>query len=307
PAQVDLLLGHAGGQFDAETGLIKRGMRYYDANTGRFLSEDPAEADVNPYRYAGNSPVNYVDPTGLYSISGNSLSSYGYQDFSAARSIINSTVGSPFSSSYSGVNYNSLLNSGSSISPSSYGGSQSFVSSLPGLSDRDLLQSSLDASMRQSMLSSASSRSLYDFDRPTQALPLSTGTDSAEIVRILTMAPRPINDPINRFIGGALEGIFGSGDRAVMKYNEVRGQGGSLFGSLYTGIGSSIGGLIGVENIENARSGRDAAGNQLGPVRRTFETGLALLNLIPVGKGVSIGVSQFFGREAVGRSWPGRS
>ena len=42
--------------------------RYYDAETSRFLSPDPtgfASGDTNPYRYVGNNPINYVDPTGL--------------------------------------------------------------------------------------------------------------------------------------------------------------------------------------------------------------------------------------------------
>ena len=41
--------------------------RYYDAATGRFLSEDPtkeAGGDANLYRYTGNDPVNNLDPSG---------------------------------------------------------------------------------------------------------------------------------------------------------------------------------------------------------------------------------------------------
>ena len=39
--------------------------RWFDATVGRWLSEDPAAADVNLYRYCGNSPSAYVDPSGL--------------------------------------------------------------------------------------------------------------------------------------------------------------------------------------------------------------------------------------------------
>jgi hypothetical protein len=54
-------------------GLVLEGVRktyrarYYNPNTGRFLSEDPLEfdgGDVNLYRYVWNAPTDFVDPTG---------------------------------------------------------------------------------------------------------------------------------------------------------------------------------------------------------------------------------------------------
>jgi len=50
---------------DTETDLCLLGLRYYDADTGQFTSQDPAEADLNPYRYVWGNPVNATDPTGL--------------------------------------------------------------------------------------------------------------------------------------------------------------------------------------------------------------------------------------------------
>ncbi|MBI4321467.1 MAG: hypothetical protein HY675_23490 [Chloroflexi bacterium] len=50
--------------------LYQMRARYYDAATGRFLSRDPVwpqTADplqINPYPYAANDPVGYMDPTG---------------------------------------------------------------------------------------------------------------------------------------------------------------------------------------------------------------------------------------------------
>ena len=43
--------------------------RYYNPQTGRFLSEDPigfAGVDFNLYRYVGNNPLNYTDPSGKF-------------------------------------------------------------------------------------------------------------------------------------------------------------------------------------------------------------------------------------------------
>jgi RHS repeat-associated protein len=54
-------------ELDSETGLMYYRARYYDPNTGRFLSEDPLSAlgKLNFYPYVGNGPTGSVDPTGL--------------------------------------------------------------------------------------------------------------------------------------------------------------------------------------------------------------------------------------------------
>jgi RHS repeat-associated protein len=60
--------GFTGRQFDAETGLQYNRARYYNARTGRFLSEDPigfASGSVNLYAYVGNDPVDLIDPFGM--------------------------------------------------------------------------------------------------------------------------------------------------------------------------------------------------------------------------------------------------
>lgn len=55
---------------DAETGLVYYGHRYYQPQTGRWLSRDPLgeAAGINLYAFVGNNPVSRIDPTGLYEI-----------------------------------------------------------------------------------------------------------------------------------------------------------------------------------------------------------------------------------------------
>ena len=60
----------AGGQAyqsDADSGLKLLGNRYYDSDSGRFLSADPAQSGDNWYAYVGNNPLRHTDPTGLTS------------------------------------------------------------------------------------------------------------------------------------------------------------------------------------------------------------------------------------------------
>jgi len=56
-----------GREYDPENGLYFYRARYYDPRAGRFLTKDPigfAGGDVNLYRYVGNNPVNFRDPSG---------------------------------------------------------------------------------------------------------------------------------------------------------------------------------------------------------------------------------------------------
>ena len=57
--------GYAGGYTDP-TGLIYLINRYYDPQTGQFISLDPAISQtIQPYAYADGNPVSVTDPTGL--------------------------------------------------------------------------------------------------------------------------------------------------------------------------------------------------------------------------------------------------
>jgi len=68
---------YRGEQYDSDLGLYYLRARYYNPNTGRFVSLDPKEhspyefgrkplnpARLHKYLYAGGDPVNRIDPTG---------------------------------------------------------------------------------------------------------------------------------------------------------------------------------------------------------------------------------------------------
>ena len=59
--------GQYGYYTDQEIGLILCTHRYYDPETGRWLTKDPIghEGGVNLYGYCANDPVNYTDTSGL--------------------------------------------------------------------------------------------------------------------------------------------------------------------------------------------------------------------------------------------------
>ncbi len=72
--------GFAGGIYDADTGLVRFGVRDYDPETGRWVTKDPigfAGGDTNLYAYTLQDPVNLIDPNGLWSLSIGIYAGYG--------------------------------------------------------------------------------------------------------------------------------------------------------------------------------------------------------------------------------------
>lgn len=56
---------YTGHPYDGALNLYYAHNRFYDAQTGQWISEDPAEDGLNWYAYCGNNPVSRVDILGL--------------------------------------------------------------------------------------------------------------------------------------------------------------------------------------------------------------------------------------------------
>ena len=136
---VDSVFGFAGRELDEDTGLYYNRARWFDPKLGRFISEDPIAADINSYRYAGNNPVDFVDPSGLqgevlmmqsdFSFESGNGSAFGgiIQAVAAIASWFtnpfSSTVNSLANSSFTAPNFSSLTRVGEiddSVSNSPY-------------------------------------------------------------------------------------------------------------------------------------------------------------------------------------------
>ena len=66
-AQVAFAFGYTGEYTDTVTGDQLHGVRWYDPQSQRWLTQDPLGLgpDSNPYRYCGNGPGNGTDPSGM--------------------------------------------------------------------------------------------------------------------------------------------------------------------------------------------------------------------------------------------------
>lgn len=72
------LYSYTGREIDRESGDYYYRARYYDPSVGRFVSEDPLYQGVGVpgeqgktehlYLYTENNPINYNDPTGLFTV-----------------------------------------------------------------------------------------------------------------------------------------------------------------------------------------------------------------------------------------------
>jgi RHS repeat-associated protein len=73
--------GFGGGLYDADTGLVRFGVRDYDPVVGRWISKDPIRFDggqANLYVYVNNDPVNDTDAFGTGPFDFASCLAHGY-------------------------------------------------------------------------------------------------------------------------------------------------------------------------------------------------------------------------------------
>jgi len=120
---------YIGQEYDAETGLNYLNARYYNAATGRFISEDPVflgdpskqnlqdPQSLNSYSYANNNPIRYSDPLGLFVV-GTGLIQKG-DTLNSIASKINTSYGTSYTSSSlawaNGISNPNLIKTGSYI------------------------------------------------------------------------------------------------------------------------------------------------------------------------------------------------
>jgi len=81
--QVELPLRFSNQYYDEETGYHYNEQRYYDPSVGRYLRTDPIgiAGGLNPYSFALNNPLKYVDPDGRYALP--SFGSFNFNGVSA--------------------------------------------------------------------------------------------------------------------------------------------------------------------------------------------------------------------------------
>ncbi|PIU57397.1 MAG: hypothetical protein COS89_04660, partial [Deltaproteobacteria bacterium CG07_land_8_20_14_0_80_38_7] len=90
----------ASKEYDSETGLIYFGARFYDPETGRFITRDPMEQGINHYIFVGNNPLLIEEYFGL----GDVIKDIGRVVVGAVVGVVTGVVtGNPITGIYAGI------------------------------------------------------------------------------------------------------------------------------------------------------------------------------------------------------------
>jgi RHS repeat-associated protein len=89
-------MGFAGQYTDAESGLQYLRARFYDPATGQFITKDPLAAILRtPYGYANQSPLHYVDPSGMSCVGVGHAGPVSYPTFDPVDCATEAITGAP--------------------------------------------------------------------------------------------------------------------------------------------------------------------------------------------------------------------
>jgi RHS repeat-associated protein len=202
---------YAGMEYDSTTQLYYSRARYYDATTGRWISQDPLgfdAGDSNLYRYVNNSPTNETDPSGetgvLANLVGGSPSGdaddCGCGGGTRFLALTDDAIPGVVGIFIHGANVDPELTGGKTFV---YDDEQDLIAGEASIGDKGILYSQLTF---PASVNNESTNYAPDDDAPTDAAETNAGSTGGDLRDLPIVGP--ILDKIGNTIGGAI-GVFG--------------------------------------------------------------------------------------------------